>query len=164
MSTTSQYVAAKAQLLSLLTTALVAAPSLEAEAFYAWPGARTPPNCIFLGRHPDLVANPLTASSLFDSDDPVMKAGRRQRQQEFDIEATIWSFRPDLSPDDAQTAETSGFALFDVFDGVIADNPRLGLTTLQSAELTSAPSSLVPFESGWASVIVPIVRIKSRLT
>jgi hypothetical protein len=163
VSTTSQYVNAKSTLVTLLTAGIITA-GLTAEAHYAWPGAATPPDCIFLGRHPDLVPNPLTASSPFDSEDPVMKMGRRQRQQEFDIEATIWSFRPDLSPDDAQEAETGGFALFDVFDGVIADNPRLGLSSLQSAELTSAPSSLVPFQKGWASVIVPTVRIKSRLT
>lgn len=163
MATTSQYVTAKSTLVTLLTAALTAA-RLDAKAFYAWPGSATPPDCIFLGRHPDLVPNPLTASSPYDSEDPVMKAGRRQRQQEFDIEATIWSFRPDLSPSDAQEAETGGWALFDVFDGVIADNVRLGLDTLQMAELTSSPSSLVPFQSGWASVIVPTVRIKTRLT
>lgn len=171
MATSSQYVAAKVALLGLLQTAittnaatLAAAGLVGVEAFYAWPGADTPPDCIFLGRHPDLVANPLLASVDIASEDPVMKAGRRQRQQEFDVELTCWTFRPDLSANGAQQAETGGLALLDIVDGVVADNVRLGLTTIQDAELTSCGVSLVPFKGGWASVFVPVIHIDSRLT
>lgn len=170
-ATSSQYVASKDALLTLITASLVtnaatltAAGIVDAAAEYAWPGPNAVPDLIFLGAHPDLVPNPLLASSPLDSEDPVMKAGRRQRQQDFDIEVTCWSFRPDLSPLDARSAEVGGQALFDIVDGVVADNVRLGLTTIQNAEMTSGNPALVPFQSGWASVFRPVIRVRSRLT
>lgn len=171
MATSSQYVAAKTALVELLnaaitanTATLAAAEITQTEAFYAWPGADSLPDCIFLGRHPDLVANPLLSSTAYRSEDPVMKAGRRQRQQEFEIEVTCWSFRGDVSPLEARKAELGGEALFGIVDGVLADNRTLGLSTLQSAELTSGSPGLVPILGGWASVFVPVITVKSRLT
>lgn len=173
MATSSQYVAAKSGLLTLVQAKLADSATAaelsalgvnDAKAFYAWPGGDASRNCIFLGAHPDLVPNPLLASAPFDSEDPVMKAGRRQRQQEFDIEITCWAFCTDLTPSGAAIADSRGEALFNIVDDVVADNVKLGLATIQGAEMRTGNPSLVAFDRGWASVFRPVVRIDSRLT
>ena len=50
--------------------------ALAVPVFYAWPGTATPAQCVFLGQHPEVQDILLDASG----EDPVMKAGRRQRQ------------------------------------------------------------------------------------
>ena len=41
-----------------------------------------------------------------------MKAGRKQRAESYTVRVTVWVFRPDLTPTDAETCETRAFALF----------------------------------------------------
>lgn len=166
MSTSSTLPAVKAQLVSLLTSALSSSgvSGGAVPVFYAWPGPDATDECVYLGRHPDTVGNPLAASTSLRSELPTIKAGRRHRQEDYDVEVTVWSFRPDLSADGAEEAEQRGFALFESVEDVLADTPALGLSTIQHAVLSDVGVALVPFQTGWASILVGSVTVNARLT
>lgn len=168
MATSSQYVAAKDALLALIRAAITAnaatltsAGLVGVEAFYAWPGPDTPPDVIFLGRRPEDGRPPSMTSQI-----PTIKAGTKQRQQEFDIPVTCESWRPDLSPDAARTAEVGGQALLDIVDGVCAASSRLNEVGIQVAELRDIEPNLAPINSnsGWLSSFVPTIHVRTRLT
>lgn len=166
MSTSSTLPAVKAALVSLLQDALstsgVSGGQIPVE--YAWPGPDSADEMVFLGRHPDTVGNPLTESGSMRSEIPTIKAGRKQRQETYTVDVTCWSFRPDLTAGGAEEAETRGFQIFAEVEDVLADDPTLGLSSIQHAVLTDVGVALIPFQSGWASVLVASVTVNARLT
>lgn len=161
-ATTSTVPQVKAALVTLLTNALA-----PVQVAYAWPGADTADESVFLGHHPSLTADILGIQTTIASPIATIKAGRQQRQQDYPIPVTLWSFRPDLRSDGAAEAEAGGFVLLAGLEDVLANAPALGLTTIQRAELnvvSQIGGGPIPFESGWASVLVAEVDIYSRLT
>jgi hypothetical protein len=164
-ATSSIYPSVKAQLVTVLGTALDPVP-----VTYAWTGSDTQPKAVFLGRHPDVVgANALLAAAMpIESDVPTITGGRKQRNEEFTLPVTVWSFRPDLTPADAQIAEADGFEMQAAIDGVLADDPKIGLSTIQWAVLAATDvhgdGGPVPFQSGWASILTLHIAVKARLT
>lgn len=162
MSTTSTLVTTKAALLDLLTTELAGV-----QCSYAWPGPDTANESVFLGRHPGLTGDLLGVSSAYNSHIPTIKAGRKQRQESYEIDVTLFSFRPDLTAAGAQTAETRGMELLAGLENVLATDPKLGLTSIQWAQLARVEitgAGPIPFEKGYASVLVAVVAVESRLT
>lgn len=165
MSSSSTVTTVKAQLVSLLTTALATSgvDGGQVPVDYAWPGPDTQAEHVFLGRHPDLVANPLLEAASLRSEIANIKAGRKHRTESYAVDVTIWSFRHDLGPEDAQEAEVRAFALYAELEDVLADDPALGLAIV-AATVADVSVSLVPFQSGWAAVLVPTISISARLT
>lgn len=167
MATQSTVPTVKARLVTVFTTALATSgvEGGQVAVHYAWPGVESTAEMVFLGRHPELVGDPFTGLAA-RSAIPNMKAGRKQRQESYDVEATIWSFSPDLTAEAAATAEQRAFTIFGEIEDVLADTPKLGLTTgiIQRASIEVFEVGLIPFEKGWASVIVPTIKVEARLT
>lgn len=157
MATTSTVPTVKAQLVSQITTALAPIP-----VTYAWPGSSTMPKCVFLGPHPETADIRLDLSSEI----PTIKAGRKQRQEEYTVRVTVWTFRPDLTSADAKTCETEAFAVLADIEDVLAADPRIGLaaTVVQYLEVTSVASTLFPFVGGWACELAVDIAVRARLT
>jgi hypothetical protein len=153
---TSTVPTVKARLVTLFDAALTVPVT------YAWPGPETADECVFLGPHPSTADIRIDLSSQI----PTIKAGRKQRQEEYVVRVTVWSFRPELTPVDAQTCEERAFALAAEVEDVLADDPRLGLAAgaIQYAEVDSIASTLFPFKSGWATELAIDIRVRARLT
>lgn len=166
MSQTSTLPQVKARMVTLFTAALATAnkDSGPVPVTYAWPGSDGEAEAVYLGRHPDFVANPLAASRDITSGLATIKAGRKSRDEVYDVEATVWSFRPELDPNSAATAEAQGFAILARLEDVLADDPKIGLTTIQHAVLGDVGVAVIPFQKGWASVLIPTITVTARLT
>lgn len=162
MATVSTIPAVKAQLVSKIRTALATSSQDggQVQTSYAWPGPDSEHESVFLGRHPELDDIRVDANHQI----PTLKAGRKQRQESYSIPVTVFVFRPDLSPDGAQTCETQGFSILDDIEDVLADDPQIGLTSIQWATAGDIQALLWPFQSGWASEIVLSVNVEARLT
>lgn len=156
MATTSTVPTVKARLVTLFDAALTVPVT------YAWPGPESEPECVFLGPHPQTADIRLDLSSSI----PTIKAGRKQRQEEYTVRVTVWSFRPDLTTEDAATCELRAFEIAEAVEDVLADDPRLGLGAgvIQFAEVDSVASTLFPFQSGWATELAIDIAVRARLT
>lgn len=156
MATTSTVATVKAQLVSQLDTALLVPVT------YAWPGKSTAAEAVFLGPHPETADIRLDLSSSI----PTMKAGRKQRQEEYTVRVTVWTFRGELTPADAATCETRAFAILADIEDVLAADPRIGLApaVVQFLEITSIASTLFPFQTGWACELAVDITVRARLT
>lgn len=164
MATTSTIVTVKKQLVTKFTTALATAGTGggQVPVTYAWPGPDTASECVFLGPHPQ------TADVRVDDSQqiPTIKAGRKQRQEEYTVRATVWSFRPDLTATGAETCEARAFVLLGHLEDELADDPRIGLapTVVQWLNIEAVLSTLFPFQAGWANELSIDIAVKARLT
>lgn len=165
MATHSTVVTVKRKIVDLLNYQLAsAAPDGSAvPVTYAWPGPETGAEAVFLGRHPDL--DDIRVDT--DHDIPTMVAGRKQRQEEYTVPLTVWTFRPDLDAGAAETCETRAFALMAEIEDVFADDPTLGLNrtdvTINWARTDGWTSTLFPFQKGWACELTVRVAVSARL-
>lgn len=154
MATTSNIPTVKKRLVALLTAAL------DVPVFYSWPGPNTPHECVFMGRYPELPGeNRIDAQSEIAN----LATGRKRRSETFTVPITIWSYRPDLSSDGAEEAETRAFVLFAGLENILADDPKLGID-IQWAQLGDYSSEPHPFEKGWVVEVVPLIDVQVRLT
>jgi len=155
VTTTSTVVTVKSQLVTKIGAA-VSVPTT-----YAWPGKATSNEAVFLGPHPETADIRLDLSSQI----PTIKAGRKQRQETYTVRVTVWQFRPDLSVDAAVECETGAFAILAAIEGVLADDPRIGLapTVIQHAIVESVASTLFPFQAGWACELAVNIAVAARL-
>lgn len=156
MATTSTVATVKAQLVSQLDAALTV------PCTYAWPGKSTAAECVFLGPHPETADIRLDLSSSI----PTMKAGRKQRQEEYTVRVTVWVFRPDLTTADAATCETRAFAILADIEDVLANDTRIGLgsAVIHHMSIDSIASTLFPFQTGWACELGIDIAVEARLT
>jgi hypothetical protein len=129
---------------------------------YAWPGPATTSRAVFLGPHPELADIRLDLTSAV----PTIKAGRKQRQEDYPVRVTVWEFRPDLTSDGAQACEDAAFDVAGVIEDQLADDPTLGLAqgVVQYLTVESLASTLFPFQKGWACELAIDVRVRARLT
>lgn len=156
MATNSTVPTIKQQLVTVLDAAL------SVPVTYAWPGPKTESKSVFLGNHPATQDIRLDGSSEI----PTIKAGRKQRQEDYTLRVTVWSFRPDLTSDGAEACETEAFGIFGDIDDELADDPQIGLasTVVQAVTVASYSSTLFPFQSGWACELAVDLRVQARLT
>lgn len=162
-ATSTTITTVKRRIVTVLTSALStsALDGGQLPVFYAWPGRDTPAECVFLGPHPETADIRLDQSS----EVPTIKAGRQSNREEYTVPVTVWTFRPDLSPRDAETcevrAETIAALVYDEF----VDDPRIGLAVdfVQHCLVTANEVTLFPFESGWACEWRVIVTVTARL-
>lgn len=162
MAGTSTVPTVKAQLVDVVTAALTGAGEVEVPVTYAWPGKSTLPECVFLGPHPETADIRLDRSSQIAT----IKAGRKHRQENYTVRLTIWSFRPELEPADAQECEERAFELLAPIEDALAGDARIGLppATVQKAEIADTASTLFPFKSGWACELAIDIAVDARLT
>lgn len=162
MATTSTIPTVKAQLVTKFTTALAtASPSAgQVQVAYAWPGPNTKSEAVFLGYHPEL--RDIRLESV--SEIPTIKAGRKQRQENYTVPVTIWTFHPEYTPDRADDCEARAFVLFGHLEDELADDVQIGLGSIQWARLGDYSSTLWPFNKGWACELVFEVDVQARLT
>lgn len=163
MAEVSTVVTVKKQIVTKLTTALDAAgvSGGQIPVDYAWPGAGTAPEAVFLGRHPELDDLRLDV----DHDLRTLVAGRKQRQEVYELPMTVWTFRPDLTADGAETCETRAFAILDPIEDVFADDPTIGLGSgvVQWVRIGGFASTLWPFQKGWACELLLTLNVQARL-
>lgn len=165
MATVSTIPTVKARIVTVLTAATTTSgPDGGAlQVTYAWPGPNTLEHeAIFLGFHPALRDIRLDA----DHDIPTIKAGRKQRQENYTIPMTIWTFRPDLDADEAATAEARAFTLLGLVEDEFADDVNIGLANavIHHLQVESISTTLFPFETGWACALEVDVTVRARLT
>lgn len=98
-----------------------------------------------------------------DSDVPTMKANRKTRNEEYTV-GVVLEVR---GKDTARAAEVRALALLAYLDGVLADDPRLGLgaAALTGAKLGgwSLDSGAIP-NDGFAARFLARVDVDARLT
>lgn len=162
MATTSTIPTVKAGLVTLFTTALATASLTDGQVpvTYAWPGPNTGPEAVFFGPHPE------TADIRIDAthDIPTIKAGRKQRQENYTLRCTVWTFRPDLTAAGAQTVETQACALAGLLEDELADDVQGGISAVQWIKVTLIAPTLFPFEKGWACELGLDLDVQARLT
>ena len=154
MGTTSTIPTVKAKLVDLLGAAL------PVPVTYCWPGPNTAQKAVFLGRHPELDDIRIDGQQEI----PTIKAGRRQRQEQYSVPITVWTFRPDLDASAGAIAEQEAFELAGHVEDVLADNWTLGLgPAVHKVSVDDVASTLFPFQKGWACELVVTVEVAARL-
>lgn len=155
MSTTSTLPAVKAGLVAKFKA------NTSVAVTYAWPGPESEHEAIFFGRHPQ---SQFSSPTRGEHEIPNLKAGRKQRSETYELELTIWVFRPDLDPTQAETCEKRAFEIAKVVENVLADDPTAGLTDVQWITVGPWVSDLQPFQPGWACDLVTTLSVQARLT
>lgn len=160
MGTTTTLVSFKQRLVTVLDAALTEQVS------YGWLGPASESSAVFLGRAAFRDGGRIAGEqrTLAASDLAAIKTGRQQRDETYTVEVTVRVFRSDLSSDGAATAEAAADAIAQTIDSVLADDPKIGLTSIQWARLGDKEYELIPYENGWASSIVLSINVQARLT
>lgn len=163
MATTSTIPTVKARLVTKYTTALAtASPSSgQIQVTYAWPGPDTEREVVFLGYHPDVRDISLDARS----DLPTIKAARKERQEDYTIPVTVWTYHPNYTPEKANECEARAFTIFGHLEDEHANDPRLGLAAdvITRTSIGDIRSTLWPFQGGWACELTFNVEVAARL-
>jgi hypothetical protein len=152
MATTSVLGIARARLVEACGTG-----ELEGKFHYAWPGAE-----ISKGRHEVFWIDDIPK---WNQSIPNLKAGRKQRQEEFSIEIVGWVSRPGEPGDvGARATFERMLELLAVLENNMADDVQLENSAFQWLQLTERVPDLVPHERGWACMVVSTVEGQARLT
>lgn len=154
MPTSSTVLTVEDQLVTLFDAAVTVPVT------YTWPGPQAAHEAVFLGLHPEVADIVLDLSG----EDPVLKAGRRQNREEYEITVTVWAFRPDEdSASGGRAAAGSVHAIIaDLYD-VWANNVKLGLDAIIRTEWRGFERRLFPFQSGWACEARITIGVEARL-
>jgi len=162
MGTSSSLPAVKAQLVSLLSTALassgVSGGAVPVE--YAWVPDATD-EMVFLGR---ALLDPTDRDEIDIAYAPTVAEAPRPLSETYSVPVSVWSFRPDLSPSAAQEAEERIGVLVGVLLAALLDNPRPVTGVRLSAIPERAVARRVPFQSGWACFTVVDVAVVATIT
>lgn len=154
MSTTSTLVEAKNALVSAIETALATAGTgnTQVPVFYAW-NPEVTDESVFLGiaqlSDSDFTRTTTTYSS------PVAEFTALQAG-DYRIEGTCWCFRPDLTPDQAATAEGRVDALWELI--------RSALAPLTWTGELGVEFRLRAWQSGWAAEAAFTVQVHSFIS
>jgi hypothetical protein len=162
MPTSPTVATVKTGLVTQLTTKLATAGSDggQVQVSYAWPGPDTKPESVFFGT---------SSSTGFDSDTtadytiPLMQAGRKQRDETYELPLTVWVHRGDLKAADAAIPETRAFVLAGLITDVFVDDPQAGQGALWF-EGSRIEARLFPRETGWACAMTITITVHFRLT
>jgi hypothetical protein len=159
--TASTLPAVEAQLVASLATALqgAAVDGGDIPFFPAWNPDVTD-ECGFLGR---------ALLDLADRDEvevsyeyPTVELNR-PCYESYTVAISLWSFRPDLTPDQAQDARTRIGVLLDLVLAVLAD-VDLGIGVAVNARPERVTWRRVPFQTGWAVFAVAELNVIATLT
>lgn len=151
MATTTTIGTARARLVVVANSG-----DLDGKFHYAWPGPQ-----IASGAHEVAWISDVTD---WTQEIPNLKAGRKQRQESYKFEITLWVAQPDTGVDGAQPCFERGLDLMKVLENALADDVQAGTTQVQWLQLTERVPDLVPHENGWAFMLVSTVEGQARLT
>lgn len=154
MATTSTIPTVKAA----LVTALSGRTNLATvHVVYAWDGQAMPAEAIFL--------DPPEATHRTNSTIPVMRAGRKSREEAYTVVAVVQVIQDGGTANAAATTEARAFALLAELENTLADDPTLsnagGVTTRMS--IANYERRLTPAGSGWMSRIDVDIDCRFRL-
>lgn len=155
MPTVSTIPTVKARIITLL----VARAGLSGVSVtYAWPGTSAAAEQMFFGE-----------TQAVDHEIANIRAGRKQRQETYDLGLVIQVLKPGSTALTASTVESRAFALAQEVENMLADDPTLAIGppsgALQWAHVDSIESPvLVPFEKGWGAELTVRIRCHARLT
>lgn len=167
MATTSTLPAFHARFVTIAKGALATAgrDGGQVSVYHAWPGTvlMGVDEAVFGGSWPDRQGPPLVTTDV-TSEIPTLKAGRKQRQENYDFDFTVWVFRPDANPGNPEVAQTRAYDILDDLEDEFADDPQIGLASIQHAVIRDIRQTLWPFETGWSCVLETTVEVDARLT
>lgn len=132
------------------------AGEMDGKFHYAWPGPQ-----IASGAHEVAWISNVTD---WEQTIPNIKAGRKQRQETYKFELTLWVAQPDTGVDGAQACFERTLALMTVLENELADDVQAGTHDVHWLQLTERVPDLVPYENGWACMVVSTVEGQARLT
>jgi hypothetical protein len=134
---------------------LIAEALPDVQVSPVWPGPNaTEDETVFMG---EAVEN-------WDVEIPTMKAGRKQRQESYDVTVEAWVGKPgELREASATEARARAIELIDAIDDLLADTPEI-IADIQHARLTGRGATLVPFDQGWACQATATISVAARLT
>lgn len=147
MSTTSRAPA--------VTDAIIGWADPPAPIFEAWPGPEAAKEMIVLGQVD------WTVYAI-----PTIKAGRKQRQEEFEIEFEVYVVGgAGTSPASPKVARDRAFELFTFIEDNLADDVSagLGFESIQHIQVHPKESGPRTFERGWMYRIAGAIAVASRL-
>lgn len=151
MATTTTIGTARAGLVTVLDTG-----ALDGKVHYAWPGPQ-----IAKGAHEVAWISNVTD---WTQTIPNLKSGRKQRQESYKFELTLWVAQPDTGADGAQECFERALTLLAVAENALADDVQAATTAVQWQQLTDREVDLVPHEKGWACMVTSTVEGQARLT
>lgn len=152
MATTSTLPLAKKALKTALDTGL-----LLGKVHYAWPGPE-----VAKGVHEAVWIDGNTPE--WETGDPNIKAGRRQRQETYTLDVVLWVAKPELTAAQAEACDDRAFELLAVIENVLANDVQVGETSVHWLLPGSRTHNLVPLERGWGCQIVLQIEGSARLT
>lgn len=123
--------------------------------FEAWPGPEAAPEMFVLGQ--------------IDWDTyeiPTIKAGRKARQEAYDIAFELFVMGADgTSPSEPGPARTVAFNMLAPIEDVLAEDPSCGTDYLRVQHVQLKPNQAGPrkFERGWAYRIAGAIHVEARL-
>lgn len=122
-------------------------------AYEQWPGPSAAPEMVVLGEIE------------WDNEEiATIKAGRKQRQEDWAVEFEVFVFHtPGTVPDDPKPARDRAYAIFAEIEDVCANDPKLGVG-IQYAGLRPTSAGPRKFEKGWAYRIACRLYVFARLT
>lgn len=94
---------------------------------------------------------------------PTLKAGRKQRQETFEVDLVVWVFSTGSAIGSAATVDARAFELMAEVDNVLADDPTVG-AVVQWAAIRDYGRLLAPFQKGFAVELHTTVEGHARLT
>lgn len=123
-------------------------PDVQVE--YAWPGPTAKYECLFLG---DVQG---------DSTIPVMKAGRKIRQENYTVEVIVWVHHNAATPLAAAKCEARAFELMSSVEDVLANNPQFSAVT-QFSIASDFATEWAANEKGWSIQLTRQISVQDRL-
>lgn len=130
----------------------------QVQVAYWWPGGDTEREAVFLGRHPNSDESLVEA----DVEYKTLKGGRKQLEERFTFETSVWVFSPGEDADGAEATELRAYTLYDLCKDVYQDDPTLGLDIVQ-AGVVSHTSQIRPHERGISVELVFTVEAIVRI-
>lgn len=155
MPTTSVIPTVKAAIISTLQ----ARAGLEdVHVVYAWDGPAMEPESIFLDPPEDVQTG--------QSRIPTLKAGRKARQETFNITVVVQVDQPEGTADTAATTEARAYELMAEVENMLADDPGIAAIVGSTGVFTfnDHTRSLTPLDKGWRCRLEQSVECNVRLS
>lgn len=120
-----------------------------------WPGPDAKPHMLFLG-----------TTTWEDYRIATVKAGRKQRDENYEIAFELWALGGEgTAPADPSAARDNAFAMLAAAEDVLADDPNIGLgNAVQWIEIRPKEAEPRTFEKGWIYRITGAFVIHARLS
>ena len=94
-----------------------------------------------------------------------IKAGRKRRDENWSVEFEVYVLgMAETSPADPNPARDRAFEIFAALENTLADDPKLGLTSVDWVQVTPEEAGPRVMERGWAYRIAGRVHAYARLT